>query len=201
MSGAPSRLLPGHLMPLAVQWFAQDHPRSYGAIIGTVTGLVTVLLTVPISTEDRFGLPDAVPWLVGALCAVSSVVIGVWSTESDVRRATFDGDRERFREAQRLVRLGRLGGDAEVDRAAARYARSVMDAPVGHPWQGVLCGFAVPLFTLLGVARIGEGSFGFATTYLTSAAVCASYLVVAFPLIAHRRRRARALLFLFSSSP
>ncbi|WP_306370202.1 hypothetical protein [Nocardiopsis sp. CC223A] len=193
MSGVPPRPLPGHLFPLSVQWFAQDHPRVYGAILGAALSPVPVLILVTVLADDLIGVPVPVLWVIGVLIIGLITATSVWGTEQDVRKATVDGDRERFRKAQRLVREGRLSGDAETDRVAERYARLVVAAPLGHSAQALLAAVMLAVSTLSGGLNIADGRYSFAVFHVTVAVVAALYLTVGVPLIEHRKRRARAL--------
>lgn len=199
MSGVPPRPLPGHLFPLPVQWFAQDRPRVYGAVLGTVLGLVPVSMLVPVLADDRIGVPPPVLWVVGVLVIGLVAAASVRGTERDIRKATVSGDREGFREAQRLVREGRPSGDAETDRVAEQYARLVVAAPLGHPMFALLAAVMLATSVLSGALNIADGRYSFAMFHVTIAVVAALYLTVGMPLIEHRKRRARALLALAAS--
>ncbi|MGW9350865.1 hypothetical protein SAMN05421803_10967 [Nocardiopsis flavescens] len=196
MSGAPPRPLPGHLFPLPVQWFAQDHPRVYGAITGAFAGAAVLPGSVAVLLDDPSGLLSTVLWVLMPLTAVALFALGAWSVRRDLRGAVPDVDRARFREAQRLVREGRPCGEAATDRAALRYARLVVEAPLGLHAQSLLMAALLALSLLSGGLQITGGRPSFAVFHATVAAVSLLYLAVALPVIEHRRRRARALLSL-----
>ncbi|MEU0490862.1 hypothetical protein ABZ249_16660 [Nocardiopsis sp. NPDC006139] len=201
MSGVPPRPLPGHLFPLPVQWYAQDHPRVYGAVLGAALGSVLLLPLVFALANERFGIPVPVLAAIGLLLTGAVTALGVWSAERDVRGATVDGDRERFREAQRLVREGRPGGDAETDRMAGRYARLVTASPLGHPVQAAALAGLLAIAILTAALHIADGRYPLAVPYAITAAAAALYLTVGMPLIEHRKKRARSLLALIDPAP
>lgn len=200
MSGVPPRPLPGHLFPLSVQWFAQDRPRAYGAVIGAATSPLAVLTLVPMLADERIGVPVPALVVLGLLVTGLITAVSIRVAERDVRRASVGGDRERFREAQRLVREGRPGGDAETDRVAERYARLVVKAPLGQPAQAVLAAVMLAISILMGAVHIADGLHSVAVFHATVAVAAVLYLTAGMPLIEHRRRRARSLIALMGPS-